>query len=230
MLFYVSRSGWWRQAPGAFRACLAALTFLLAVVGLSLSSPAPASAAAHTPGLCHSYDAVATVALLETLSTATGVVARNEVVATRAVHAASPDGAAVPAQPAAGGVYDSPVSFVAPRATFSNLDPSDVPRVNGFQAINPNSLSNASGRFNYAVLDDGSLVVANRRHGHIDLANGGDVLAAGEVHIVNGQIRSVNNASGHYRPSGSSAQTAAENAFHDLDLDVAPGAYREIGG
>lgn len=109
------------------------------------------------------------------------------------------------------------------------MDPSDVPRVNGFQAIDPNSLSNASGRFNYTVLDDGSLVVANRRYGHIDLANGGDVLAAGEVHIVNGQIRSINNASGHYRPSGAGAQGAAQDAFNALDLDVAPGAYREIG-
>lgn len=119
--------------------------------------------------------------------------------------------------------------LAAPRTTFSNLDPSDVPRVNGFQSINPSSLSNASGRFNYTVLDDGSLVVANRRYGHIDLADGGDVLAAGEVHVVNGQIRSINNASGHYRPSGASAQSAAEDAFNALDLDVAPGAYREIG-
>ncbi len=129
-----------------------------------------------------------------------------------------------------GHIYDLSPFLVAPNSTFSNLDPSDVPRVNGFQAINPNSLSNASGRFNYTVLDDGSLVVANRRYGHIDLANGGDVLAAGEVHIVNGQIRSINNASGHYQPSGSAAQSAAENAFSGLDLDIAPGAYREIGG
>lgn len=136
----------------------------------------------------------------------------------------------VPVARSTGPLYDPARSLVAPRTTFSNLDPSDVPRVNGFQAINPNSLSNASGRFNYTVLDDGSLVVANRRYGHIDLANGGDVLAAGEVHIVSGQIRSINNASGHYRPSGSSAQSAAENAFNALDLDVAPGAYREIGG
>jgi hypothetical protein len=83
-------------------------------------------------------------------------------------------------------------------------------------------------QFNYTVLPDGSLVVANR--GHIDLANGSDVLAAGEVRIVNSQIRSINNASGHYRPSGSSTQSAAEDAFNALDLDVAPGEYREIGG
>lgn len=136
----------------------------------------------------------------------------------------------VPFAETAGRTYDSSANLLAPRTTFSNLDPSDVPRVNGFQAINPNSLSSASGRFNYTILDDGSLVVANRRYGHIDLANGGDELATGEVQIVNGQIRSINNASGHYRPSSSPAQSAAENAFNALDLDVAPGAYREIGG
>ena len=49
--------------------------------------------------------------------------------------------------------------------------------------------------------------------GHIDLAGGQPVLAAGEVRVGGGRIKEVNNASGHYEPSGSSAQSAAALAF-----------------
>jgi len=116
MLCYASRFGWWRLAPGVVRACLGALALLLAVVGLSLSSPA--SAAGHASGPNYSYDAVANIAALKTLTPCTDTVprvaARHEVVATRAVLAASPAGAAVPAQPAAGLSYGQPSDLVAP--------------------------------------------------------------------------------------------------------------------
>ena len=72
-------------------------------------------------------------------------------------------------------------------------------------------------------------MLGNRRYGHIDLANGGDVLAAGEVRIVNGEVVSINNASGHYRPSGPTAQVAAEDAFASSGLPVRTGAYEEVG-
>jgi hypothetical protein len=111
---------------------------------------------------------------------------------------------------------------------FSNLAPGDAVRPQGFQPINPSSLTNASGRYNYVVSTNGRLVLGNRRYGHIDLANGGDVLAAGEVRVVNGQVVSINNASGHYQPFGPSAQAAAEQAFGSSGLPVRPGAYTEV--
>lgn len=95
-------------------------------------------------------------------------------------------------------------------------------------AIDLSSLRGVSGRFNYVVGADGLLVIANRRYGHIDLADGGDVLAAGEIHVVYGEVRSINNGSGHYQPSGPSAQAAAEDGFDASGLSVRPGAYAEI--
>jgi hypothetical protein len=114
------------------------------------------------------------------------------------------------------------------RKTFSNLAPGAPIRAGGFHAVNPSSLSGVSGRYNYIVGTDGRLVIANRRFGHIDLANGGDVLAAGEFRIVQGEIRAINNASGHYKPFGPGAQAAAEEAFGNSGLLVRPGAYSEV--
>lgn len=42
---------------------------------------------------------------------------------------------------------------------------------------------------------------------------GADVLAAGQARFVYGELRFMNNDSGHYKPSGTSAETAAANAF-----------------
>ena len=125
-------------------------------------------------------------------------------------------------------VRDRGVAANTEARVFSNLAPGDVVRPQGFTAINPSSLGSASGRYNYVVGTDGRLVLGNRRYGHIDLANGGDVLAAGEVRVVNGQVVSINNASGHYQPFGPGAQSAAEQAFGSSGLVVRPGAYVEV--
>jgi hypothetical protein len=44
--------------------------------------------------------------------------------------------------------------------------------------------------------------------------------------VVNGELKYIDNASGHYQPSRQSAQRAAEKAFQDLGLDTA-GKYVE---
>ena len=54
--------------------------------------------------------------------------------------------------------------------------------------------------------------------GHIDLAGGGPVKAAGEVRLVHGQIKYIDNSSGHYLPSGSSAEESATTAFENAGL------------
>jgi filamentous hemagglutinin len=69
----------------------------------------------------------------------------------------------------------------------------------------------------YVVRQDGTLVMArgNAGWGHVDLALGGRVRAAGEFGIANGRIRFINNGSGHYQPFGASARTEALNAFRN---------------
>lgn len=114
------------------------------------------------------------------------------------------------------------------RRIFKNLAPGDPIREYGFESIGPMQLRGVSSKFNYVVKTDGELVMANQRYGHIDLAAGNDVVAAGTFRVHNGAIRSIDNASGHYRPHGPEAQVAAEEAFNEAGLSVPPTAYKEI--
>jgi filamentous hemagglutinin len=92
------------------------------------------------------------------------------------------------------------------------------------------SRSTFSRKLNYVVDADGSLVLGRVNDalggGHIDIARGNPALAAGEVRIVNGKIISVDNSSGHYLPTGPSAQRAAERAFRNAGFDIS-GKYIE---
>lgn len=76
--------------------------------------------------------------------------------------------------------------------------------------------------------EDGTLVVGknNANQGHIDLAGGQPVLAAGRVRVHAGEIKYIDNFSGHYRPSGIEAQRATEAAFKRLGFNV-EGKYIE---
>jgi hypothetical protein len=74
------------------------------------------------------------------------------------------------------------------------------------------------------VKETGELIIG--RTPHTSLSRGADVLAAGEVRFVNGTLRSIDNASGHYRPTGAAAQNAAETAFSRAGFDAA-GKYVE---
>lgn len=88
--------------------------------------------------------------------------------------------------------------------------------------ISDTKLTQGAGKYNYVVLEDGQLVIGRKFNGvgggHIDLANGKPVIAAGEVKILSGKVKYIDNTSGHYEPSGRAAQTAAENAFSQKDL------------
>lgn len=107
---------------------------------------------------------------------------------------------------------------------FKNLAPADeiIPAVL-FPASQIQKVA-YSGRLTYVVMPNGELVIG--RTGHISLSRGADVLAAGEVRFVNGGVRSIDNASGHYRPSGDSAKRAAEAAFSRNGFE-ALGKYAE---
>jgi filamentous hemagglutinin len=96
---------------------------------------------------------------------------------------------------------------------------------NPLQVLTPSQVANQSfsRRLNYVVLEDGTLIMGRQKRdviggGHIDLASGKDVLAAGEVKFVDGKIRYIDNSSGHYLPSGKVARDAALNAFQDAGL------------
>jgi RHS repeat-associated protein len=124
--------------------------------------------------------------------------------------------------PPAGAATNAPKSF-------ENKYPGDriaPPR----QTFTPEQLKNKAGAFNYVVTADGKLIIGRIDQspggGHIDLAGGNPVIAAGEVKIVNGQIRYVDNSSGHYEPVGASAQNAAIDAFNKAGLN-ATGKYVE---
>jgi RHS repeat-associated protein len=128
-----------------------------------------------------------------------------------------------PAAGGAAGATRAAASRNSPQ-TFKNIDPkSDIGNARAFAASDVQK-SAYNGTLNYVVTESGALAIG--RGGHTALANGGNVLAAGEAKFVNGGLRSINNASGHYRPSGASAQNAAETAFGRAGFEAA-GKYVE---
>jgi RHS repeat-associated protein len=137
---------------------------------------------------------------------------------------AAPRGA--PASAGTGAMLRAEGAATTSRAqSFRNLAPADVvepPRL--FPAAQV-QVVNYSGRLNHVVTESGELVIG--RSGHASLAMGSNVLTAGEVRFVDGMVRSLNNASGHYQPSGLAAQSAAVSAFTRAGFDVM-GKYMEI--
>jgi RHS repeat-associated protein len=108
---------------------------------------------------------------------------------------------------------------------FDNLIPHDLPkpisysilekRGEGYVFRNGDSVVDApSGSYQFVVLPNGQTRVAPRSK-HVDLAEGGRVRYAGEVSFGPGsegsRISRYSNASGHYRPVGSSAGAAGLN-------------------
>jgi hypothetical protein len=78
------------------------------------------------------------------------------------------------------------------------------------------------------VEEDGTFTIGklNADQGHIDLAQGRPVQAAGQFKVVNGELKWIDNKSGHYLPGGDSARQAAETAFGDAGWN-AEGTYVE---
>ena len=85
--------------------------------------------------------------------------------------------------------------------------------------IVPNDrLSNVSGKFNYVIQESGSLVIG--KTGHTSLTGGAPVQAAGEIKVVNGSVKSVDNASGHFQPVGGAIESITKNAFNNIGIDT----------
>jgi RHS repeat-associated protein len=111
---------------------------------------------------------------------------------------------------------------------FENHYPDDVP--GRPLTIDPKALQHGgvSNTFGYVVKEDRSLVIGKLTadQGHIDLAAGMPVRAAGQFKVVQGKLKFIDNKSGHYMPGGDSAREAAEQAFNEAGWN-ANGKYVE---
>jgi filamentous hemagglutinin len=85
-------------------------------------------------------------------------------------------------------------------------------------------------RYPYVVMPDGSLRLGRWGVGHIDLAEGGPVLSAGEVKLVGGEVRWITKRSGHYQPSGPTTRDVALRAFAEVlnSAPIPPWRYKEV--
>lgn len=111
--------------------------------------------------------------------------------------------------------------------SFPNRIPEDKP--DWFKPIPPDFALARSGNYLYVVLENGDLVIGKRTAGHVNLAGGKPVLAAGEFKTKGGQVVYLDNKSGHYRPYGARAQKAAVDAFNRNGLH-ADGKYNAAWG
>jgi len=105
----------------------------------------------------------------------------------------------------------------AERVLFENKFPLD--KIGDPKIVPPQALKNMSGNLNYVVLEDGNLVVG--KSPHTSLTNINSVKAAGEIQLYNVKVKWLDNASGHYQPTGSRIQNIAESAFGNLGMDAA---------
>lgn len=110
---------------------------------------------------------------------------------------------------------------------FPNLIPEDKP--DWFKPVSPDMARGRSGNYLYVVLENGELIIGKRTAGHINLAQGKRVLAAGEFKTKGGDVVYLDNKSGHYRPYGVHARKAAEDAFKRNGF-TADGKYNAAWG
>ncbi|MGB0372858.1 MAG: FG-GAP-like repeat-containing protein, partial [Opitutales bacterium] len=106
--------------------------------------------------------------------------------------------------------------------TWRNLIPDKAPR--GVRLKSPSDLrdSEFTGNADFVVTVDGTLHVGQS---HAYLANGADVISAGQATFKNGQLVRLNNMSGHFRPHGVNP-AIPEAAFNNAGFS-ATGLYRE---
>lgn len=115
-------------------------------------------------------------------------------------------GAAVGSRPTANSTNST---AALEKVLFDNKFPQD--KIADPKIVSPVALKTMSGNLNYVILEDGSLVLG--KSPHTSLTNNMRVQAAGEVQLYNGKIKWLDNASGHYQPSGPQIKDIAESAF-----------------
>jgi RHS repeat-associated protein len=117
--------------------------------------------------------------------------------------------------------------YVSPPTQFPNLFPETlrVPRLIPYDTVARMTSKNLI----YVVRQDGKLAIGRNDgiQGHVDLALGKPVLAAGELRVFNGRVKQIDNFSGHYRPSGPSARSSAVQAFESAGFKNVADKYKE---
>ncbi|MFC5474728.1 hemagglutinin repeat-containing protein [Paraherbaspirillum soli] len=115
--------------------------------------------------------------------------------------------------------------------SFANHFPDEISSIEPVPLLNAEQALRTPGKILYVVKEDGSLIIGRMTNdnlfGHFDLAKGENIIAGGEGRIFSGQVKSLDNASGHYLPQGASAQEAAINAFRNAGFNVPENAYIE---
>lgn len=107
-------------------------------------------------------------------------------------------------------------STMPEKILFGNKFPLDA--IGDPKIVPTQALKTMSGNLNYVILEDGSLVVG--KSPHTSLTNNTSVQAAGEIQLYNGNVKWLDNASGHYQPTGSQIQGIAESAFEGIGLNA----------
>jgi LysM repeat protein len=107
------------------------------------------------------------------------------------------------------------VGAISPKPLFANMYPEHA--IDLAKIVPTERLNGISDNFNYVINEKGNLVVG--RSGHTSLAGGAPVQAAGELQLYNGNVKWIDNASGHYQPSSGIGQVA-EAAFNNAGLDA----------
>lgn len=117
--------------------------------------------------------------------------------------------------PTAGGPIAGVNGVGTAKPLFGNIYPEHV--IDSAKIVPNERLRGISGNFNYVITEQGTLIVG--RSGHTSLTGGAPVQAAGELQLYNGNVKWIDNASGHYQPS-SNIGSVAETAFNNAGLDA----------
>ncbi len=117
--------------------------------------------------------------------------------------------------PTAGGPIAGVNGVGTAKPLFGNIYPEHV--IDPAKMVPNERLRGISGNFNYVITEQGTLIVG--RSGHTSLTGGAPVQAAGELQLCNGNVKWIDNASGHYQPS-SNIGSVAETAFNNAGLDA----------
>ena len=114
---------------------------------------------------------------------------------------------------------------------FKNQFPEEKYSIEPVPILNKDQALRTSGKVLYVVKEDGTLVIAKTNadnlFGHFDLAKGEPIIAGGEAKIYSGTVKFMDNASGHYVPSGATARNAALKAFKDAGFAISDSTYVE---
>jgi hypothetical protein len=117
-----------------------------------------------------------------------------------------------------------------PGPVFANRFPDDARELRDVPALTTDQALRMSANVLYVVKENGALIMARKPHdpggfGHVDLARGEKVIAAGEAKVLWGTVKYIDNASGHYLPNGDAAAAAAVKAFRNHGFQVSDERY-----